>query len=168
MTPAIDLPNVDCTADSGDTAAISNTKKSGVYHLSKRQTRTRDTARYNELLNAEKCDETGELESQYKPRILIKLCQPKTKGRNEPVAASDADSTDIEFLPPLIEDSDSEGEEEEEEEGGGRGSVNDVISNEEIAASLPTKLASKRKRTQGTSKTHVTKKRRQLLAIMNF
>ncbi|KAF8997221.1 hypothetical protein BDQ17DRAFT_1329546 [Cyathus striatus] len=82
--------------------------------------------------------------------------KPKKKGCKEPEAASDmADSNDIEFLLPLMEDSHSEGEEGKED------NVDDGIGNEEIAASLPTKLSSKQKRTQSTSKTHTTKKTRQ-------
>ncbi|KAF8986783.1 hypothetical protein BDQ17DRAFT_1436053 [Cyathus striatus] len=111
------------------------------------------------VLPAEKCNETGELETRYKPRIPIKSRKPKTKGRKEPEAASDTDLNDIEFLPPLMEDSDSEGEDKEED------NIDDVIGNEEIAASLPTKLSSKRKQTQSTSKTHTTKKTHRIVLL---
>ncbi|KAF9002087.1 hypothetical protein BDQ17DRAFT_1484194 [Cyathus striatus] len=142
-------PNMEPTADGVSTTATPTTENSDP---SIRQKRTRDGTRYQELLNAEKLDESGKLESHFKPRNPIKPRQPKPK----PAASNaDSDSSDIEFLPvpSLDENSDSEGEEEDDGD--------DVdITDEEIAASLPRKLVFKRKCTKGASRKSVTKKSR--------
>ncbi|KAF8995620.1 hypothetical protein BDQ17DRAFT_1330438 [Cyathus striatus] len=77
-----------------------------------------------------------------RPRHLLKSSSSKPSN-------ADSDSTDIEFLPSLEENSDSEGEEEDDGD--------DVVITNEIAASLPRKLASKRKHTKEVSRKLVTK-----------
>ncbi|KAF8983351.1 hypothetical protein BDQ17DRAFT_1336534 [Cyathus striatus] len=83
------------------------------------QKHPRDGTHYQELLNTEKLDGSGCL-------------RPKLAASN-----ADSNSTNIKFLPLLEENSDSEGEEED--------NGNNVVITNEIAASIPRKLAPKTK-----------------------
>ncbi|KAF8985979.1 hypothetical protein BDQ17DRAFT_1335709 [Cyathus striatus] len=65
------------------------------------------TNHLKELLNAEKLDKTGQLESHFKPKTL----KPHQHKSVKPLkAATDTESDDIKFVPELVELSNSEDE----------------------------------------------------------